>query len=386
MYINPLVTSGIVFNSPYLLGVVFPDASGLSLLPWIALFSLFYLVEVKFRAGHIAAIFFVVIFYNIGIVSSDLNQYSIYKTQMFIVKAIPMMLVPYILRGKLTKFLIGYSIPMAGLLIISAVGSLSMVSTVNVNDRLEIGVFNPIWISRSTIELFILAAIIFRLKIIYLIIISIVALPVIYTAGSKGPVVSAIVVFMLWYYSKYGENAIQRAGKLFVICFILSASVWALSFIDAESYLYQRFLLQIPDGSESLSESRGVVWPLAIDRILNQDFLNMLFGNGIGGYEKLLTGTSSGERIYPHNIILELLIENGLFATVGLLTMALYAYKKSASPLKYIFIFYLINAQFSGDILLNEYLFFYAAAMVSHYTSNRPKSIIQRQEGFTQKI
>lgn len=386
MYINPLVISGIVFNSSYLLGVVFPDASGLSLLPWITLFLLFYLVEVKLRAKHITAMILVIVLYYIGIFSSDFNQYSIYKSQMFIVKAIPMMLVPFILRRKLTKFLVGYSIPIAGLLIISAASSLSMFSTVNVNDRLEIGVFNPIWISRSAIELFILTAIIFRLKIFYLVIISAVIIPVIYTAGSKGPVVSAIVVFMLWYYSKFGANIIQRAGTLFVICFVSLTSVWALSFIDTESYLYQRFLLQIPDGSESLGESRGVIWPLAIDRILNQDFLNLIFGVGIGGYEKLLTGASSGERIYPHNIILELLIENGLFATVGLLILALYAYKRSESPLKYIFIYYLINAQFSGDMLLNEYLFFYAAAMVSNYSSRSPKQIIQRQDDCIQKI
>ena len=192
-----------------------------------------------------------------------------------------------------------------------------------------------------------------------------VGIPVIYTAGSKGPIISFIFVTFLWFLNVRCFSRVQRIKVSFFIVLLVIGAIFTASVISSDSYFYQRFLLQVPDGSESIDQSRGVVWPLVIDRIFSQDVLQTLVGHGIGEYEKFFYGTSTGERYYPHNIFLELIVENGLMATVLIVVVFGYIYKSSGSPLKYLFLFSFINAQFSGDILLNESLLFYGGALLA---------------------
>ena len=194
-----------------------------------------------------------------------------------------MMLIPFILKDRFDRFLLGYAIPLIIFLPITFAASLPIVGSVNVNDRLEIGIFNPIWISRAVFELLLLGIIVFSFKRLYLVLILLVAVPTVYAAGSKGPLLSFLLVLFLWFLNEICVTRGQRTKLvLFVGLLAIGAAAAAVS-ISTDSYFYQRFLLQVPDGSESIDQSRGVVWPLVIDKIINQNLEHTLLGHGLGG-------------------------------------------------------------------------------------------------------
>jgi O-antigen ligase len=362
-----VILSGVLFNFSYILGVLFHDIAGLSLLPWLSLVAL--IISIKhpsFKIFHILILLLVLSLYYIGVVFSDWGSYSTYKAQMFALKALPLMFIPLILKDKIYDFLAGYAIPIVIFLPIAFMASVSMAGTVNINDRLEIGIFNPIWISRAALELTLLGFIVFAIKKPYMLLILLLTIPVVYTAGSKGPILSFVLVILLWFLKERCITRSQRIKMVFFVGILAIGAVSSTSFMSNDSYFYQRFLLQVPDGSESIDQSRGVVWPLVIDKIFSQDFTRTLFGHGIGEFESFFYGTSSGERYYPHNLFLELIVENGIVATAFIVGIYVYIYKSSASPLKYLFAFAFFNAQFSGDILLNEGLLFYGGALLAN--------------------
>ena len=277
-----LILSGIVFNLLYLLGVFFPDVTGLSLLPRLALF----LLIISFRhpsikIHYLFAMWSVMFLYLSGIIFSDWNSYAIYKGQMFILKVIPLMLIPFLLKERIDEFLVGYAIPMVLFLAICLVASMSLLSTVNINDRLEIGIFNPIWISRAAMELALLGFIIFRLKRPIVLLVLALVIPVIYVAGSKGPVLSFAFVFLFWYLNERCFTRGQRIRIMLIIGLLSIVVATSIAFINTDSYLYQRFLLQAPDGSEYIEVSRGIVWPLVMEKFINQDIVSNLLGNGL---------------------------------------------------------------------------------------------------------
>jgi O-antigen ligase len=297
--------------------------------------------------------------------------------QMFAVRVIPLFLIPFILKDRFYKFLVGYAIPLGIFLLISFAISVSTVVDVSINDRLEVGVFTSIWISRVVLELALLSFIVFALKTPYTLIVFFLAAPVIYASGSKGPLLSFILVMLIWVLRERFITPGQRIKIAILIGILIIGTVSAISLISSDSYFYQRFLLQVPDGSESFDESRGIVWPLVIAKIFTYDFIDTLIGHGIGEFERFFYGTSSGVRYYPHNIFLELIVENGLIVTIFIGGIFAYIYKSSKSSLKYLFLFAFLNAQFSGDILLNEGLFFYAGALLSvnRWGDNKSKAI-----------
>jgi len=360
-----VIISGILFNFAYIIGVIFPDVSGLSMLPWIALaFLSISIKNLSAKSSHFLVLCAILFLYYSSIFFSDWGLYSTYKAQMFALKVVPMMLIPFILKDRFDRFLLGYAIPLIIFLPITLSASLPTVGAVNVNDRLEIGIFNPIWISRAVIELLLLGIIVFSFRRPYLILISLVAVPVVYTAGSKGPLLSFIVVLFIWFLNERWVSRAERFKAAMVVGLLGISAAAAIISISADSYFYQRFLLQVPDGSESIDQSRGVVWPLVIDKIINQNLEHTLLGHGLGGFENFFYGTVTGERYYPHNLFLELIVENGLIVTVILAGVFIYLYRFCTSPIKYLFAFAFFNAQFSGDLLLNESLFFYGAAML----------------------
>jgi len=357
--------AGFIFNSPYILGVFFPDIAGLSLMPWLAFVLLIISIRnPSLKLKHLLALLLAVFIYFIGLFLSDWGSYSTYKTQMLMLKAFPLMLIPFILKDKIYLFLAGYAIPIAIFLMIAFIASISMVGVININDRLEIGVFNPIWISRASLELILLCIIVFSMKRSFLLCLLFLVIPVIYTAGSKGPIISFIFTIILWFLNERCHNRTQRVRFVLSLTLLLIGLALLISVIGDDSYFYQRFLLQVPDGTQLLDESRGVVWPLVIDKIVSQDIMHTLVGHGVGEYENFFYGSSTGARYYPHNIFLELIVENGIIATIFIFVAFVYVYRSSVSSIRYLLLFAFINAQFSGDIILNELLFFYGGALL----------------------
>jgi hypothetical protein len=357
-----VILTGIVFNLAYIVGAIFPDATMLSILPWVALLFLYVTsTHIHIRTAHILAIICIVAIYEIGYARSDSNEYANYKAIMFAFKFIPFLLLPLILKENIGKFFIGYAIPLFVFICFALFESIGLFNYVSVNDRLDVGVFSSIWVSRVALELVLLGFLVFRIRLRYLILLSAIIFPVLYTSGSKGPIFSFVLAVMVWYLIERCSTAKQRFWSLFVIFLTYFVAVESLSVIDVDSYFYQRFLLQVPDGSEAYEYSRAVLWPIAFENILAQNLFSLLFGNGIGGYEGFIFGTSSGDRYYAHNIFMELIIENGLIVTIIFAISLIRIFSLNPCCYRYLLLYALANAQVSGDILLNEHVLFYAA-------------------------
>ena len=247
--------------------------------------------------------------------------------------------------------------------VIPSLGSFS------VNNRLSFDGLNAIWIARFAFEGLLLSLIvfndlkIFRKKFIILILI-VLTLLIAYSTGSKGPLLSAILIVVYYFLGKYNKFKYKRlvfGCLIFASIYIFSKNY---SNITEDSYLSQRFMQTIPDGvsEEVYEKSRGVVWIQTIDKISDLDF-NLFFGEGFGNFSFFYLGREV-YRFYPHNLFLELLVEGGIIYLLVFLLLV----KKFHQNNKFKFLFYyaFLNSIFSGDILLNETVFLYLAIMFNY--------------------
>jgi O-antigen ligase len=109
---------------------------------------------------------------------------------------------------------------------------------------------------------------------------------------------------------------------------------------------------------------------------------NIITGIGTGGFSKLVTGGDF--RIYPHNIFAELLLENGIFglSVFGFFLFLVYKcfrilhlnvrLNSGENPYLYtaflILIYSTLNAMVSGDIPVNEQIWFASGMLGGFYT------------------
>jgi len=136
--------------------------------------------------------------------------------------------------------------------------------------------------------------------------------------------------------------------------------------------------------SERLVEGRALsnlVRSRILDMALDAFRQRGAWGLGTGGFSQLFS--IGDQRFYPHNIFLELYIENGLPGLViwlGFLAAVAVRWtrwkKRPADPgsrterilLRLVaaqFVFHMVNAQFSGDIFVNQWIWLWAGALVA---------------------
>ena len=137
--------------------------------------------------------------------------------------------------------------------------------------------------------------------------------------------------------------------------------------INYDTYFTQRFLTIIPDTSDinAMEENRLYFIPIILNNFFNQDLITILFGSGVGNTSKIFYGKYLNGRFYPHNILVEILCEFGLLFLLWISITTINFYKKNKSIFKFIFLFFVLNAMFSGDIILNEFIFLYAGIIIS---------------------
>lgn len=315
----------------------------------------------------------------IGYVSSYVfmpvhTEYSSYKFAMFFVKIFPWFIIPFVLQDKVRNFLYGIWICLFIQLAVASMFALKSIHEVSISNRLDIGNVSSIWINRSMFELFLLSyclRICFNKKICLLLIFM--SLLITYTTGSKGGVISFLLVLCLNYL-----NNVSFRQKVIMILLVLSSIITLFILLPKDGYIFQRFFSAVPENTsvENFEESRVVVWPESINKILNEDFESLIFGNGIGSFPVFYYGYNYDSRSYPHNIVLEILIENGLLFLLVILYILWKILRKSKSPLFLLFYYYLLNAAFSGDLLLNEYVFLYLFLSIVHNKYYTNESLI----------
>jgi|GEM_PF-4020040 len=177
-------------------------------------------------------------------------------------------------------------------------------------------------------------------------------------SGSRGPIIALVCVTALWALVFHRTTPARRAWLLAGTCVAA-----ALLFAAMPEAYRERFLNPVSrdlSGSIRLQLLR-VVWKA----------LSHVFGAGIGtgGFSDILR--MGDVRMYPHNIFAEIGIENGiagLIALGGFLVAAVArGMRHRADPRMLIlllaFFFALANAQVSGDITSNEWIWLFAGIM-----------------------
>jgi hypothetical protein len=373
---------GFLFNFNYIITSIGISLSGYSIVYLLILVILIIksrLVVYKSNNNLYLIILLISFFYCISFIYSTQHDYSKYKFFMFFIKLLPLIVLPYFLKLNILKFMKGYFLSLSLVLVLIFIKTFFM-QDISVNNRLIIGDMNPIWISRIVLETLLLALLIFNKKKIWLFMIIPVAY-IIFLSGSKGPLLSFIIVVGFYYFNNIKSNRDKfRAFLLLTGLSILM--IYIIINLDVNSYIYQRFLLPVPDNvSEVMYESsRVVVWPETVSKISNSNVSNLLFGNGIGSFGNFYHGGSlNSDREYPHNILLELIVEQGVvFLILFIITIIITI--KYKNNFKYVLIFYLLNACFSGDILNNEKIFLYIGLVNAYnlyfYHQKRRKLII----------
>jgi O-antigen ligase len=208
------------------------------------------------------------------------------------------------------------------------------------------------------------------------------------SSGSRGPVIGMAVALpsvLLW---RAASPAVARRLAMSLVAVGALAVVAVVALVPPEAT--QRSLSIFQTTQEAGDTSRVILWGDAIHAFAS-DLTHTLIGIGTGGYSTV----SSTDAIYPHNLILEVGSELGI---VGLLALAAFVFSVVVRLLGLIsrggedagwsgllltlFVFSLVNAQFSGDVPYNSGLWLWgglasglaAAARVRSHQTSRQRS------------
>lgn len=361
---------GFLFNISFLLGTVQLPLAGASAIFWVVLIA-FCLIgrasRIRIPADFAMWVAAFLIYYTISFVTGPKSEYSVYKFSMVMVKFPAMFLIPFLISNHYKSFFRGYlTASVLGILILLA-QSRSMLAGAgpDVNTRLEVGALNPIWISRQILEALLLLILIFKPKRRWIYLVALISLPVLFTSGSKGPIVGFLIA-MLFYAMQGFRFTVKNFSYILLGVAVLAVIGVGISRLDENSYFVQRFLRAVPDASsEEIKEmSRVFVWPNTIEKLGEAPVSKFLFGYGAGNFSLFYWNQISSERFYPHNLFLELFVEQGfvffLFSVIGFIVF----YRRGKNNFRFLFLFCFTCAMFSGDLILNESMFLYLSFAV----------------------
>lgn len=228
---------------------------------------------------------------------------------------------------------------------------------------------NPIVLARGLGLIIILMLFSFNIRksvISKILIISVIFITFLYmfVSGSKGPALSLFLSLIFLNILFTDGIKYKLIGVVFVCLFAFS-----IKYFDfGDGFLAERYLNQ---GSAT---SRFDQYKLIINSIVDSNPINLIFGYGLGGYSYISSGTDI--RDYPHNLILEVVYELGVVGFFLLIWLFLYPihmqykYKKKINAYTVILLFFIINAQFSGDLLSNTMWIIFAFLTLSSIPRN----------------
>ena len=264
------------------------------------------------------------------------------------------------------------------LVLISMIYTLKDFSLFNSNYRLEIGTLNPIWISRAVLEFFLIYYFFGKPDIKVMVLFGVVAVLILYASGSKGPIVAFILTVFI-----YNLRSLSYRKKIMYLAIIIPifASLYSyLAVIVENEFIRDRFFTLIPEGDpDSLIEvNRGIFIPFLLKVFFSSDIITLLFGGGLGNSGFFMYGSSFTFRYYPHNLFVEILLELGLINLILLTTLLIYVIVSNRSLFVYLLIYFTINSMFSGDLILNEFIFLYLGFVLVDTRNNVVKRSITR--------
>ncbi len=232
---------------------------------------------------------------------------------------------------------------------------------------------NPIWAARYLGYIFLLLLIYVREKPRNLFLYGYMLALILYivTAGSKGPVIALFGGCFVFFAN---EKLSVNLKTLFYIVLVLAVLILILNGID---FFSSQFFIDRFSGKSTSAEEREGLMEVAFHYF---GAFSFLFGTGTGNFGYMIYHRDVRE--YPHNIVVELYIENGIFAIIilALIYISVLKYYRmifKSTKLRMLFamfIYFGLNSMFSGDLLGNEYFFIFF--MLFHFE----RKMIQKTE------
>ena len=356
--------SSLLVYLQYIFGMLTPAATGLVVFPLVSsLLLIFFRERARFSIGFVISCVLLFIVFIIAFMQSSMASYPQYKFMFTLVKWISYLTIGYYVYLNSHDY---FKISFLLLLIFTCFCMFSMIFgsyEVDLNNRLFVGVYNPIWIGRAIYEMLLVATIALSIKKKYMLVLFFLCLYISYASGSKSSILSFLIVAFAYFNSR---NQVSKLKKFSLLSVFLVLCFGIAYYFKDDVYFQSRFLSLVPENSsvEIYNSSRVVVWPNTISLFLSQDIYPLLFGNGLGEFPKFYLGVEPTFKYYPHNAILEFLVEFGVLFTFAFIAYVAYFYFKSDDPIKYLLLYYVICSMFSGDLLLNEFVFLYLGMVI----------------------
>lgn len=185
--------------------------------------------------------------------------------------------------------------------------------------------------------------------------------------GSRGGLVGAVLILVMYFLIKEvfvpWRIKTPRLTYKKVFLFPLIIAVLAFLYEPVKKVFMDRIIGVTFGGNEVYTSGRDIIYAEAMSMIKEKP----LFGHGIDSFT-LYTG-----RVYPHNLLLEMMVEIGLLGAIFFLIFAIYAvflmFKMKKSPLfilSGIPLYMLIVQMFSGEFYDFRYFFFWIVPLL-HY-------------------
>jgi len=204
-----------------------------------------------------------------------------------------------------------------------------------------IGTGNPIWFARYVADLtFVIIFYSFftkKINISFLFAL-LLGISLLLEAGSRGPFLSLFLI------STYAFIKLNPSKKKIIYFFLAFSLIFIAPFIVPKILDFNIFSIY----------ARLDLYQKSIYYILDNPF-----GYGFGSFGLLYTGEDV--RFYPHNIILEVFVELGIIGMFMFILLIYHGFKSHSTTniFFYLFLIAFINAQFSGDLASNSYMFVY---------------------------
>jgi O-antigen ligase len=146
---------------------------------------------------------------------------------------------------------------------------------------------------------------------------------------------------------------------IFFLVLIAAALILLLKAID---FFSSPFFINRFSGKSTSAEEREELIDVALRF---SGVVSFLFGTGTGNFGYMIYHRDVRE--YPHNIVVELYVENGIISLIVLALMytsvirnyRLIFESRKLRMLFALFIYFALNSMFSGDLLGNEYFFIF---------------------------
>jgi len=192
------------------------------------------------------------------------------------------------------------------------------------NINIYLGIFVVITVVKAKYE-----KIFLRKCFLYILLLNAVAF--MFAIGGRASLFAAMVAVMIFYISEYRHSSLETKLKAFLFLFMIAFVIVAFHSIIInflmDTVTGWRILVLFEGGDTS---QRLFLFSKATELFL-LNVKNVIFGGGINSFSIYIGGNSIG--IYPHNIILELLSEYGIFGTFLFLSSIVYILRIRKSKL-----------------------------------------------------